>query len=220
MLVESLALKDRFHKSGKLRSILIQAAWVALALTVSTLRAQQDNTKISNKIAVSANLGGYSLTGPLGFDTSQITKAGTLIVQLSLTSSGAVKDAVVVSGDADLRPQVLARVRQWQFVKNRDLPENLQVWIYFVETAGKRIDQVPPMMPPPPVGARLLSVDISGATAEEERELRRVIGAKAGDTLTQQVWDRAKKAAYSCNPPMNFIVRLGANGLPYIKIWR
>lgn len=177
--------------------------------------------KAKPKFAVSANLGGLTLLDPILFDLERVQAPGTVIVRLEISPDGVVRKADIVSGDAGLRPIVLESASRWRFVRTSvPFPASQQVWIYFVEDNGIAIHLNRPLLPPPPVGAPLGSIDIHGASAAEERTIRRLIAANPGDPLSQLVWDRAKKAAREQKPPMQFQVKLGPDGLPYIRIWR
>lgn len=192
----------------------------SLSLTVWGQAPTHAQPPLKPRITASVNLGGMTLTEPLRFATERVSKPGTVIAQLALSPDGAVQKSTIIAGDAALRPIVTDAVAKWRFANTARLPTSVQAWIYFVEDTGPSDRPPVPQLPPPPVGAPLGSVDIRGASKSEESDLRRRISANPGDPLTQEVWDRAKQAAHAQKPPMEFQVRLGANGLPYIRIWR
>lgn len=174
----------------------------------------------SHKYAVSLDTKGHRLAQPAVLDESQITKAGTVILRITLSETGVAKSVEVISGDPELRTVVLNSARHWSFEKTTKLPSVLPVWVYILEADGRPDSPRLPLAPPPPHGAVLSSIDIAGVSESEKMELLKQIQIRPGNRLTEEAWAQAKKVARSASPPLEFQVKLDSTGLPYIKIWR
>src|ERR1700682_334972 len=135
-------------------------------------------------IRVTWNTGGFALASPPVFQTKGLQTRGAVIVQLDLSPLGAVKQAKIIVGDAQLRTIVIESARNWRFAQVPDLPATLQVYVYFREDDGSKWGP-PPAPPPPPFGAPLGSIGIAGLTNENRERLMKAIGLKIGDTVTE-----------------------------------
>lgn len=83
------------HKQNSRSMIPCGVALVLVAIVVTAGNAQKLETSTRPALTVSVNLGGYNLTGPLGFDLATIPKPGTVIISVVPLSNGTVKDVTV-----------------------------------------------------------------------------------------------------------------------------
>ena len=162
-------------------------------------------------IRVTVDANGFALISPPVFHTTTLAKAGTVIAQLELSPDGAVKQARIVSGEAEYRPIVTDSMRNWRFKQVPTLPASLQVFVYFVVDDGT-MQGHPPPPPPPPFGAAVGSVSISGLTDDARERLAKAVRLNVGDIVTEESFYRARNEARNFSPSMFFRMSLDAYG--------
>jgi hypothetical protein len=157
------------------------------------------------------NTNGFDLASPPVFQTKGLQRAGTVIAQLELSPDGAVKQAKILSGDAEYRPIVMESVRTWRFKQVPGLPASLQIFVYFVEDNGAKPSSAP-APPPPPFGAAVGSISISGLPDEAREKLLKAVGLKVGDIVTEVSFMRARNEARNFSPSMFFRMSMDGYG--------
>ena len=107
---------------------------------------------------------------------------GTVVLELSLSESGSVTDARVLSGPEELRRAALESVLQWHYAHDTQLPPKTQVSIDF-----NRVTEATPamLMAPPP--DELAKVDRLTILAPEpiKQKLESRLTLHEGDRITQ-----------------------------------
>jgi TonB family protein len=106
---------------------------------------------------------------------------GTVVLELSLSESGSVTDARVISGPEELRRAALESVLQWHYAHERQLPPKTQVSIDFRPAT----ELMPAMLMPPP--DEIAQVDRLTIQAPEpiKQKLESRITLHEGDRITQ-----------------------------------
>lgn len=149
------------------------------------------------------------------FRTESVQQPGTVIVRVKLRPDGRISEAKVVAGESPLREVVEQSSRTWRFSKSQ--PADFPVYVYFRHDDGNDKGRTP-LPPPPPYGAMIGSLDISGLPKDLHERVARTIGVKPGDVLTEQVMNHLRKAVKDFSPPIRFWVSLGAHAQPIVHI--
>ena len=116
--------------------------------------------------------------------------AGTVVLELSLSESGAVKDARVISGPEELRKVALESVLEWHYAHDTPLPPKTEVSIDFKPAAES--SSAMPMAPPD----ELAKVDRVSILAPEpiKEKLQSQLTLHEGDRITQAALNDLAKA--------------------------
>jgi TonB family protein len=120
---------DQGHTPSKLPGVLaLCLGLLALAVHVPWARGQQpdapaaataETDAVTDDLGVTVNLGGATVSDrePVAYPDAAFEKGiqGTVVIEVTLDATGAVSDARVLSGPAELRKTTLESVLEWHF---------------------------------------------------------------------------------------------------------
>ena len=107
---------------------------------------------------------------------------GTVVLELSLSETGTVTDARVLSGPDELRRAALASALEWHFAHDTQLAPKTQVSIDFKLPVAEAMSGT--LLAPPDELAKLDSVSLA-VPAGIKQKLESRIALRAGDRITQ-----------------------------------
>jgi TonB family protein len=162
---------------------------------------------VSDAPGVSVDTGGATLLhrAPVAYPAGARSKRiqGNVILELSIDGTGAVADAVVLSGPEELRKAALQSALQWHFAKDA-AGSRRQVTIAF-HTPDDQQQTLAPAEPPRKAagmpsqvtaGRRVRSINVLGLPADVRTELVSTLPARVGSTMTPELSQATIKAVH------------------------
>jgi TonB family protein len=149
--------------------------------------APQDKSAAQDKpdaSGISVDSGGLTLLHqvPVAYPREALDKRieGDVIVELTLSATGAVSDAHVLSGPDELRKATLEAVLQWHYASDAQLPSKTQATIKFRMPQGAAL-----AVPAPPLDGTTTVKYIALRAPKVIREKLENIPLHEGDQITQ-----------------------------------
>jgi hypothetical protein len=151
------------------------------------------------------------------FQIQRTQKCGTVMLLLDVSPDGSIQQVKSINGDAELRSIVMESAKNWRFLEAPGLPPTVRVYVYFSADDGpERL--AAPAPPPPPFGEPLASIEIEGVSSEVRARLVKTIGLQTGSVLTEESLQKAKIEARKVAPGLLFVMTLGGDGRPKLRI--
>jgi TonB family protein len=139
---------------------------------------------------------------------------GTVTMELTLNSDGAVSDARVLSGPDELRKAVLGSVLQWHYVKDESLPRSVLVTIEFrlPDTPSAPAAPVTPRVPPQTATTQptriLERINVSNLPEPLQGMMRARLAPFEGQPFSNELMQRIREAAGEIDRHVRFTWRM------------
>src|SRR5216684_82905 len=213
LLKEVSMSKLRLRSSmAALTAALVLAAWLGVkSFPLQAAPQEKQDSKIDAPgVAVQPSPVAVMHRTPVTYPKDALAKRiqGTVVVEVTLTATGTVSDAHVVSGPEELRKAALQSVLQWHFSANAQVSTKTQVTVDFhlPEPAPTSIRAVPA---PVPVAEEPLVVDrvILRVPESLKQKLESRLTVREGDRLTQAAISDLSAAVLDVDEHLNVSVQ-------------
>jgi TonB family protein len=201
LLKEVSMSKLRLRSSmAALTAALVLAAWLGIkSFPLQAAPQEKQDSKIDAPgVAVQPSPVAVLHRTPVTYPKDALAKRiqGTVVVEVTLTATGTVSDAHVVTGPDELRKAALQSVLQWHFSTNSPTSAKTQVTVDFhlPEPAPASIRAVPS---PAPAAEEQAVVDrvILRVPESLKQKLESRLTVREGDRLTQRAIDETTATA-------------------------
>jgi len=213
LLKEVSMSKLRLSSSmAALTAALVLAAWLGVkSFPLQAAPQEKQDSKIDAPgVAVQPSPVAVMHRTPVTYPKDALAKRiqGTVVVEVTLTATGTVSDAHVVSGPEELRKAALQSVLQWHFRSDAQVSTKTQVTVDFhlPEPAPAEIRALPA---PVPVAEEPLVVDrvILRVPEPLKQKLESRLTLREGDRLTQVAISDLSAAVLDVDEHLNVSVQ-------------
>jgi TonB family protein len=219
LLKEVSMSKLRLRSSmAALTAALVLAAWFGVKSFPLQAAPQENQDKIDAPgVAVQPSQVAILHRTPVAYPKEARAKRvqGTVVVEVSLTATGTVSDARVISGAEELRKAALESVLQWHFKADSQTATKTQVTVDFhlSEWVPART-HIMPALTPAAIGAEspVVSRIILRMPENLKEKLESRLTLREGDRLTQAAMADLAAAASDVDEHLNVNVRSSASG--------
>jgi TonB family protein len=193
---------------------LVLAGWLGVK-TFPLQAAPQDSRIDAPGVAVQPSPVTVLHRTPVSYPKEALAKRvqGTVVVEVSLTSTGTVSDAHVISGPEELRKAALQSVLQWHFTANGQGTSKTQVTVDF-HLPESVPTSIRPVLTPAPSSEEPLFVDRLILLMPEslKQKLESRLTVREGDRLTDVAMNDLTAAANDVDEHLNVNVQRNAKG--------
>lgn len=173
---------------------LVTIGWIAAG--VLPLRAAPQSVTDAPGVSVDTRGAPLMHRSPVQYQWQIIEKGiqGTVVADAKVDSTGNVTDATIVSGPDELRKAVLQSLLNWHFAPASGI-DTREITVTFTAPNAQAAPAAPSLRLMPALrGSFIRSIEASGISDEAGRDLLTHIPVHAGDTLTDENFDRLATA--------------------------